>query len=141
MREILFRGHCLDSSNWFYGLPLVFKDIELFAIQTLDDGAIFRVKPDSIGQYTGFIDKKGKKIFEGDIVEFESHGYIPFKQRGVVVFKDYLFCISYDYYGPRFQNFIKSEIVYDGNVSIPVTYTFEVIGNIHDNPLMLVRSD
>lgn len=136
MREILFRGYFLDSSIWFYGLPIVFKDIELFAIQTFD-GAIFRVKPDSIGQYTGLTDKNGTKIFEGDIVEFESHGYIPFKQRGVVVFKDYLFCISYDYYGPRFQNFIKSEIVDDGPASIPVTYTFEVIGNIHDNPELL----
>ena len=134
MREILFRGQRLDNSNWVYGVPLVFEDIELFAIQTLDDGAIFRVVPDSIGQYVGCTDINDRKIFEGDIVLVSSFGYIPLKFNGVVIFDNCCFGVSYDYYGPRFHRIGSLDEWQDMGASGTITYSYEVVGNVYDNP-------
>lgn len=75
MREIEFRIKDRITQEWYYGLPIHFgKPKETCAFQSFDNNYYDAfAEIDTLGQYTGLKDKNDKKIFEGDIVEFETN--------------------------------------------------------------------
>lgn len=71
MREILFKGYSKEDKEWHYGSLI--HTIEGYFVMPIEDGDLYPVEEESIGQYTGFKDYKGNKIFEGDIVKYETY--------------------------------------------------------------------
>ena len=135
MREILFRGKSVEDGKWFTGQLLHFKspvsEKELNLIvegcewddfnEWCNIGRRAKVVPETVGQFTGFTDKNGKRIFEGDIIRKTNEGRYP---------KIFTANIRTDFH--------ENEKVHYG----PCEYCtesceYEIIGNIHDNPELL----
>ena len=122
MRTISFRGKRLDNNEWAYGYYFVrlnaFCRKLMASIQiVLNNGNVLghiEVNPDTVGQYIGVPDCKGKLIYEGDIVKDRNIGAL-----GMVEYKNAQFVL----------NDIDDEIQ-----EIRDWSSFEVVGNIYDNP-------
>ena len=141
MREILFRGKRLDNGEWVAGHLLKYKDgsarmvssnTDIFCYEK-DESIIqtvaHRVDPETVGQCTGFGDKNGNKIFEGDIVSICNS-------------KTFFFIV---YWNHAVKSFILKSTVngvsgIDCNV-LDSTQDIEVIGNIYDNPELIKKGE
>lgn len=120
-REILFRGKRVDNGEWVIGYYLFAgTDFILPVGKYLND--IVSVAPNTIGQYTGLIDKNGVKIFEGDILN--ENGYY--------------FTVVYDARNAKFKLQYVHVIQYpEWNRGV----LMEVIGNIYDNLELLEENE
>lgn len=123
MREILFRGKF--GNEWKYGfLSIEPKGLVIKEPYKNESSNVWHIDADTVGQYTGMVDKHGTKIFEGDIIDFsdrsDGDGY------GVVRYdaEETIFEFEYD-------NFCKDL----GRRYWPEDV--EVVGNIYDNPELL----
>lgn len=67
MREILFRGKRVDNGEWAVS-PYPYGTMS-------SDTMIHDFVLDTVCEYTGITDKKGNKIFEGDIFHIEKENY------------------------------------------------------------------
>lgn len=141
-REILFRGKREDNLEWIEGYYTCFNEEErrIYSGYADTDGVNYYpdcliVIPKTVGQYTGLTDKNGKKIFEGDVVKVHIETYTRQSNRiGVVKYYNGCFGVA-DNNSENFKDFLAFN-----NMSCYVR-SVEVIGNIHDNPELLERSE
>lgn len=127
MRKILFRGQKRSCYTWLYGDLRQWKSGRKgICDHTLE--RTMEVEPETIGQYAGMPDRKGKDIFVGDIVVDES-GTIY-----TVVFGGTGFYLKYD---PPHAHGFHCDLLPLSNYWHAHGAIIEVIGNIHDNPELL----
>lgn len=140
MREILFRGKRLDNGEWVEGylgqdtiigngktwLGYVIKPIP----EKLWDCDWFEVDPATVGQFTGLLDKNGKRIFEGDVCRFREWSRGEMCWIGNIHYENQQFVISG---GPNKE----CETPFSLALSRFVSENIEVIGAIYDNSELL----
>lgn len=149
-REILFRGKFGDE--WKYGyLSVEPKGLVIKEPYELNQSNIWHINPETVGQYTGLLDKNGKKIFEGDILKCHDNPKdlvkVVFGEFGVVDTDTE--CPVDTVIGWHYEVIPTDELstVEPFCLSMPLTKSYieychmEVIGNVHDNPELLEVSE
>ena len=133
MREILFRAKRIDNGEWatgsyhhqtdYYGDPC---DKHYIIDGTATDmegyGEHYEIDPETLCQYTGLKDKKGKRIWENDIVKHEVSDTI-----GTV-----------KWYQEDYVGWCVDDIVIDEQQFTDEMWNeCEVIGNVFGNPELM----
>jgi len=130
MREIKFRGLAKSGLGWLYGSlvfsPNNFPFIVGGVVESNEEYIAFEfwqpVRPETVGQYTGLMDKNRKKIYEGDIVSVHDD-----EMQGKIISK-----VSWhEKLGAWWLDgqYKFREYLYEFNDSI----SLEIIGNIYEN--------
>ncbi len=111
MKIIKFRGK--DSSgNWLFGG--ITEDKKFITDKFIFTG----VKPETVGQFTGFYDETNKEIYEDDIVKLNAAPYhIKWLE--------------------RIGGFVAENTLMLMTLSNLENYRCQIVGNIHDNPNLL----
>ncbi len=127
MREIKFRGKMVEDNEWIFGYyvlthdshRIIYEDYEGFYCED-------EVIKESVGQYTGLLDKKYREIYEGDIVTFGSWDEDIEEE----------WCHT-----PALVEYKQNEAAFylTRSCNIPLAHQkdIEVIGNIYENPELL----
>ena len=151
MREILFRGKDLKTGRWVYGYFVYcasmydnFETDRVAEIIPVDTDRIYRgeynchevyeVDIDTVGQFTGLVDKNGTKIFEGDLVKLNNDVKKIFNaEDGYVWFNHGCFFVHND----------RCSMLDSLHTLADLNYIFrgEVVGNIYDNPELMEKEE
>ena len=156
MRTIKFRGKRCDNGEWVYGyyarLRNEFK--EWHCIMTEKDASENYIKDcngyymlytpvnhNTVGQFTGLLDKNGKEIYEGDILRYPAED--KFDEENFVSFEVFWHdndCadnhVGWQIDRRHFHGCICG--TRDISTFLPrYTKKMVIIGNIHDNPELM----
>ncbi len=139
-REIKFRGQRVDNGEWVYGDLIqsfcedkAYIDINhCFDIKHILVNPPIEVDKETVGQFTGLKDKSGKEIYEGDFIRLKYPNDLRIKTNAIILF-------DYGTNSLRFKVYESTELYVLYN-HLPKYLDFEVIGNIKDNPELLVST-
>lgn len=120
IRDIFFKGKRKDTGEWIEGYFFKIWD-RTFILWGMTNGIpdMVEVIPETVSQFTGLVDKWGKKIFESDII---TKGFEPYEVRWNQE------QVRWGIYSNNFEvaGFTKFSEPY-----------FVIVGNIYDNKELL----
>lgn len=136
MRDILFRGKDLETGEWVYGYftyccsryddpekesvaDIIPVDTDRIYTGEYNCHQVHEVDINTVGQFTGLVDKNGTKIFEGDVLESDYRPNAQIHTIRLLV--------------TDIRNFGKDK------PCEMFARLYSVIGNIYDNPELLER--
>ena len=152
MREILFRAKGKDDGNWYEGYYLQLHDTtyccmpsdnadeanrlnkenehHYIVFEQMTDWGLpnkhlrAEADPETVCQYTGLTDKNGRKIFEGDILSAHLDDQHP---------EDITYVqITWDGFSWCMRESTEDDVMSEHDCN-----TFEVCGNVFDNPELI----
>lgn len=142
-REILFKAKRTDNGEWVEGYyvkyqPCASRPEYVHGIVPTYASALYMIKidPDTLCQYTGLTDKNGKKIWENDIVLLHEE------------IQDYEWKATVKFGNPNWEYNLGWQLVPIGGCDMNKDIllwidmeiaTCEVIGNIFDNPELMIE--
>ncbi|MBR5948638.1 MAG: hypothetical protein IKZ82_08360 [Clostridia bacterium] len=152
-RPIIFRGKTACDGSWIkgdlIGISSDFKPVQFIRCSYSE---VYKVDPETVGQFTGLHDCENRDIYEGDIIRWADRSYYELYLDSKDNPEDYveggfddLFEYGVVYYAaeecdyPAFDvsNWNHDECNGLSSLAASGEWHFEVIGNIHDNPDML----
>ena len=152
MREILFRGKTKNVNEFIEGyLAYLFHHPDMPSIMPYcyyanryhaenekfslgySLGEFIPVIHDTVGQFTGLLDKNGKKVFEGDIVKINGTTHTVFYDFAGFAIESNPKCFGY---GSQ-SGSNPTDVISDNQGAGWFSSHAEIIGNIHDNKDLL----
>lgn len=134
MRPIKFRGKRIDTGEWVFGNLVNVRDGNtsryypcIVISYNHDSFDWIEVKPETVGQFTGYLDENKQEVYEDDIVRCidpDGEEYVTTVRHDGGAFAIDVVSCDYDY----------SAIGWAIDVDVE---EMRVIGNIYDNPELL----
>lgn len=152
MREILFRAKAkcdpgrgcrttYKKGEWIYGLMTSLCDGVFATMKNTDGLDGIDIDPETIGQFTGFMDSEQNKIFEGDIIEIGRFYNNNFRTAGNYLcrYDPGSAAFVFTYIIPKDISSVDRYALLSDSVGLGdlIRCSLKVIGNIYDNPELL----
>ena len=146
MREIMFRGKRIDTGEWAFGFldkrpsPIQIGDGSPWIIHTPpvdpdDEGGLYNVQPETVGQFTGFRDSAKNRIFDGDVLHFSEtsfpDGEILPAWNALVLWADGGWVLRHKKAESGFLDVLEEDVAQEATIA----------GNIYDNPQLMEVTD
>lgn len=138
MRTIKFKAKRLFDSKWACGYFYEENDntyiIEDYQKESmLNRNISYKVDPYTLCQFTGFLDKKGKEIYEGDVLRSDKYPFncVEDNEYGTIGWSKY----EASFYMMMVKNSklsVRGISECCGAISQKVMQNFEVVGSVHD---------
>lgn len=138
MRTIKFKGKRLDNGEWLEGYYRGNNEGKAFISRIKRPPLSFEVDPETVCQFTGFLDKNGKEIYEGDILRSDEYPFSRMEDGardnyfGIIGWSDeeamfFLTCVK----NPKSAVRGISDGISDG-ITQQNLEDFEIVGDKHD---------
>ena len=130
MRKILFKGKRVDTGEWVEGFPfpsILGEELNRMTVfEQYQGGTVvntYKIVSSTLCQYIGLKDRKGVKIFEGDIIKHYTDCQI----------NEYSIDTGKIFWHNPTQRYLRtSSTVQSDCRELSASCEYEVIGNIHD---------
>ena len=132
MREIKFRAWCKRNQQMIDVMTIDFQDGALYGFGKSNDGFLSssgKWSDYEIMQFTGLLDKNGKPVYEGDVIEGSVNGWTG-TAFGKVKFVEGAFRAEIK------NHYCGNKIVWDDFFG-----AVKVIGNVYEHPGLLNQSE